>query len=334
MAIVRATSRYPLECCQSLEVWYRGHSCPESGSGQRLVHKWILPAANACKHFGLPIEEAHTWIEERMSREPDSNREIPDTLAYVYGSEAGTFTGTRTPKPKHEPFKPDKLREAIAQVDVPDPVQYLRNQSPLPVDIRPSQYLRAITEPGEFRIAVPRQEACGADVRLWRNPEPAIVLTNADKRVDELTEGSALGAWFLNNPVDGVERDGSYRRTPNVTVWRFSVIETDEDITSDDWLRFLITLPFPIVSITHSGCRGAHALVRTNTSTKEELGNYIKTELMPLTVYGADPNSLEEYRLTRLPNCWRGQKNQRQTLYCLNPSADGSPIFQRKRESE
>jgi hypothetical protein len=260
---VRATLTWPLEHCQSLVVWYRGHKCPETGSGQRLVHKWILSAANACKQFGLPIEEAHTWIEERMSREPDSNREIPDTLAYAYGSEPGTSTGTRTPKPKHEPFDPGKLREAIAQVDVPDPVQYLRERSPLPVDVRPSDYLRAISQPGEFRIAVPRQEAFGTEVRLWRHPELAIVCTSADRGVDELAEGSALGAWFLNNPVDGVERDGSYRRTPNVTVWRFAVIETDENITSDDWLRFLITLPLPIVSITHSGgrggsCAGAH----------------------------------------------------------------------------
>src|SRR6266550_45609 len=145
-----------------------------------------------------------------MSREPDSNREIPDTLAYAYGSEPGTFTGTHTTKPKHEPFNPDKLRQAISQVDIPDPVQYLRDRSPQRVDIRPSDYLRAISQPRDFRVAM------------------------------------------------------------------------------------------PIVSITDSGGRGAHALVRANTTTKEELKEYIDRELLPLTVYGADHNALTEYRLTRL----------------------------------
>ena len=330
----KAASRYPLECCQSLEVWYRGHRCPESGSGQRLVHKWILPAANACKHFGLPIEEAHAWIEERMSREPDNNREIPDTLAYVYGSEPGTITGTRTAKPKHEPFKPEQLRKAIAQVDIPDPVQYLRKQSPLPVDIRPSDYLRAISEPGEFRVAMPSQEAFGSEVRLWKHYEKEAVLAKADSRVDSLMNGSRLGAWFLNQPVDGIEQDGSYRRIVNVTTWRFAVIETDEDITSDDWLRLLITLPLPIVSITHSGSRGAHALMRTNTSTKEELEAYIISELLPLTVFGADPSALTAHRLTRLPNCWRGEKGQQQTLFYLNREPSGKPIYQNKTDTE
>jgi RecA-family ATPase len=175
---------------------------------------------------------------------------------------------------------------------------------------------------------MPRQEAFGAEVRLWKHYDRTEVRTQVDARVDELATGSALGAWFLNQPVDGIERDGSCRRIVNVTAWRYAVLETDEDISPEDWLRFLITLPLPIISITHSGGRGAHALVRTNTSSKEELEAYIDRELMPLTVYGADRNALTAYRLTRLPNCWRGEKRQMQQLYYLNPGAGGAPIYQ------
>jgi hypothetical protein len=259
-------------------------------------------------------------------------------VEFVYGTEKGTGpAGARAPQPKHEPFDPDKLRQVIAQIDVPDPVQYLRDRSPLPVYIRPSEYLRAISASGEFRVAMPRQEAFGAEVRLWKDYEKEAVRTRVDARVDELATGSAIGAWFLNQPVDGIERDGSCRRIVNVTAWRYAVLETDEDINPEDWLRFLITLPLPIISITHSGGRGAHALVRTNTISKEELEAYIDRKLMPLTVYGADHNALTAYRLTRLPNCWRGKKGQMQQLYYLNTSADGAPIYQQsttKNENE
>jgi hypothetical protein len=318
----------PLAACRDLEEWHRGHKCPQTGSRQRKVHYWIPSALNACKHFGLSPDEAAAWVQERMSRDPGGPREISDMVEFVYGTEIGTGpNGARASQPKHEPFNPDKLRQVTAQIDVPDPVQYLRDRSPLPVDIQPSEYLRAISAPGEFRVAMPRQEAFGAEVRLWKDYDRAEVRTRVDARVDELATGSALGAWFLNQPVDGIEQDGSCRRIVNVTAWRYAVLETDEDISPDDWLRFLITLPLAIVSITHSGGRGAHALVRTNTMSKDELEAYIAIELMPLTVYGADHNALTAYRLTRLPNCWRGEKGQMQQLYYLNPGADRAPIY-------
>jgi hypothetical protein len=327
-----ATDSCPLECCQSLDVWHRGHRCPESGSGQRLVHRWILSAANACKHFGLPIEEAHVWIEERMSREPDSNREIPDTLAYAYGSEPGTSTGTRTPKPKHEPFNPDKLRETIAQVDIPDPIQFLRDRSPIRTDIRPSTFLRAITPPGHCRAVLNDPNAFGTQVKVWRRGE-ALEQIGIDKQIDAMTRTSRLGAWYLNQPVCGQMIDGSLRTIQCVSRWEFALLECDCDelgVDQLDWLRFLIMLELPIVSIVHSGKRGAHALVRgPATTSKEEFEQWMGRELLPLTVYGADHNSLRAHKLTRLANVYRGEKQQWQTLYYLNPSADGSPIFQR-----
>src|ERR1700716_529665 len=74
----------PPDCCPSLDFWYEWNSCPETGSGERLVHKWVFKAAHACKHFKLTPEQAHDWTLERMTREPDTPREIPDTLAQVY----------------------------------------------------------------------------------------------------------------------------------------------------------------------------------------------------------------------------------------------------------
>jgi hypothetical protein len=92
-------------------------------------------------------------------------------------------------------------------------------------------------------------------------------------------------------------------------------------------LRLLLTLPLAIVSIIHSGKRGAHALVRgPATTSKEELEEWMDRELLPLTVYGADHNSLRAHKLTRLANVYRAKERQWQSLYYLNPSADGTPI--------
>jgi hypothetical protein len=55
-------------------------------------------------------------------------------------------------------------------------------------------------------------------------------------------------------------------------------------------------------------------------------------ELLPLTVYGADYNSLRAHKLTRLANVYRGDKQQWQSLYFLNPMASGnSPIIEREQ---
>ena len=320
----------PPDSCPNLEFWYWFNHCPETGTGQRQVHRWIYKAAHACKHFGLTIEQAHDWILERMTREPDSPREIPDTLAQVYGETTPGNLHTRQDKPKVAAFNPDKLAERIAPLRDIEPIAFLRDKSPYYTDLPPSCFLRAITRTGEWMVAMPKQEAFGGEVKLWRRSSLQEHGERYDRAVGSLAQSSEYGAWFLNQPVTGDLIDSSYRRIANVATWRHAVLECDEpSVTADDWLRFLLTIPFPIVSITHSGGRGAHALVLgPETDSKDEFQAWIDANLKPFTVYGADPNALTAHRLTRLPNCWRGEKRQWQTLYYLNPESDGQPIYQ------
>jgi hypothetical protein len=289
-----------------------------------------MSAANACRHFELTTERAAEWIVPRMSRYPE-RREIEDTLEKVYGSESGTFAGSKgEPKPKHKPFDADKLRERIAGIDIPDPVQYLRDRSPMPIDIRPSEFLQAITPPGHCRAVLNDPNASGTQVKIWRRGE-ALEQIEIDRRIDGLAKTSPLGAWFLNQTVCGQMVDSSLRTIQCVTRWELALLECDCDelgVDQADWLRLLLTLPLAIVSIIHSGKRGAHALVRgPATISKEEFEEWMDRELLPLTVYGADHNSLRAHKLTRLANVYRGEKRQWQSLHYLNPSADGTPII-------
>jgi hypothetical protein len=141
------------------------------------------------------------------------------------------------------------------------------------------------------------------------------------------------GVWFLNNPIDGdphhdprFKAGRSWRCIEAVTSWRYLVLETDK-ASAQDWLAFLVWLPVPVVAIYHSGRRGPHGLVRIDARDKTEsddIAELMRSEYVPL---GADPDALTSMRLTRLPNCMRGQTGQQQKLFFLNPEArDGQRI--------
>jgi hypothetical protein len=209
MAKIKAAStlKPPLCCCTSLEHWHKYYPCPATGSGHRLVHGWVMSAANACRHFELTTEQAAEWIVPRMSRYPE-RREIEDTLEKVYGSESGTFAGSKGEHtPKHKPFDADKLRERIAGIDIPDPVQYLRDRSPMPIDIRPSEFLQAITPPGHCRAVLNDPNASGTQVKIWRRGE-AIEQIEIDRRIDGLGEG--ISARSVVSQSDSLRSDGRW----------------------------------------------------------------------------------------------------------------------------
>jgi hypothetical protein len=253
-------------------------------------------------------------------------------LQGVYSQATDNKAYAKQDRPKTSPFNPEALRERIAPLLDIEPEAFLQDRSPYHTDLPPSRFLRAITRPGEWMVAVPTKEAVGADVkRYYHYTSPAA--DKHDRGVDSLTQSGAFGAWYLNQPITGSLIDGSYRRIGNVATWRHAVLESDCSkigLNPSDWLRFLLTVELPILSITFSGnpLNGAHALILgPETDGKDEFQAWIDANLKPLTVYGADPEALTAHRLTRLPNCWRGEKQQWQTLYYLNHEADGQHIF-------
>jgi hypothetical protein len=97
----------------------------------------------------------------------------------------------------------------------------------------------------------------------------------------ELPRTGRLGVWFLCNPVDGVWKPNggldkqnrpmvSRRSAPNVTSWRYLLLESDE-LEAEIWMNVLAQLPLPIGAIYTSGGRSVHALVRLDARTQDEL---------------------------------------------------------------
>ena len=94
------------------------------------------------------------------------------------------------------------------------------------------------------------------------------------------------------------------------------------------WLRILVQLPLPIVSITYSGDKSLHALLRVDAASKAAWDQLVRGLLLPrLVPLGADGQALTAIRLTRLPGCYRGDSLQK--LLFLNPRATSQPIFQK-----
>lgn len=162
-----------------------------------------------------------------------------------------------------------------------------------------------------------------------------------------------LGVWFLCNPVDGEWKPNggldkknrpmvSRRSAPNVTSWRFLLLESDE-LDPEVWMNVVGQLPMPIAAIYTSGGRSVHALVRLDARTQDELrqaGDMIGPVLAKL---GGDWKALSSVRLTRLPMCKREGKMRKvmgdgggyeryaepreQRLLWLNPEPECVPIL-------
>jgi hypothetical protein len=95
------------------------------------------------------------------------------------------------------------------------------------------------------------------------------------------------------------------------------VLESDEAPVKL-WLAALARIMPRIAAITSSGGRSVHALVRVDARCKKEWDDE-KRKVMGLVVAGADPGALSAVRLTRLPSCLRGDKQQK-LLYFASSS--------------
>jgi hypothetical protein len=178
--------------------------------------------------------------------------------------------------------------------------------------------------------------------RVYYPPEKVLVFTefksqgqalwSHEMRSHHLPTSGPDGVWYLINPVDGLRHPNprqngklSRRSQESITSFRYALLESDE-ADQDQWLRLLATVPFKIVAVYYSGGRSVHALVHVGADDKASWDSLVAPVKPLLTLVGADPAALTAVRLSRLPQAWRGERQQR--LIYLNPMADGTPILQ------
>jgi hypothetical protein len=162
-----------------------------------------------------------------------------------------------------------------------------------------------------------------------------------EQRFDELDHylTGHDGVWYLTAPIDGrLHAVGRVRSEWNPEGYSFTVLETlaawlylliETDVAPIHfWRKTVVQWNRPIVAIYESGDLGDHVLLRVNAQSKEDFDRIAKQYDRDLIRLGACPGSVTARRLSRLPNCMRGQTGRLQRLLYLRPDADGTPICQ------
>ncbi|MDO4318299.1 MAG: AAA family ATPase [Lachnospiraceae bacterium] len=114
------------------------------------------------------------------------------------------------------------------------------------------------------------------------------------------------GAWIRFNPVDGkgVKND-------NVTEFRYALVESDaEDIEKQN--AILRELELPIVTLTHSGGKSLHAIVRIDAGDYAEYRKRVEYlyEVCKKNGLKVDTQNKNPSRLSRLPGVMRNGRKQ------------------------
>jgi len=283
--------------------------CPTSGQG---CHTWMFGAAHALVANAYDDAFIDQWITHHLQRDPQP-REIVDTIANVRAEAEGLIE----PRPKVS-LKREKDDDRLTALTAEGPlsIEDFTATSPVSPDISTSEFLKRLYG-GKHNLVFIDQQTQGKLVWHDQVPEAAVagILAN-----------NTEGAWIMVNPVDGqfkaIERLGkkSRRAEENLVAYEYLLIESDS-VDLELWLRVLSNLSLPIVSVTTSGSKSAHALVRVNAKDRAEYlekASEIADVLVPL---GADPAAMSAVRLTRVPGCMRKDTGKAQTLIYFNPEA-------------
>ena len=320
-AAPKATSRADH---QSRQV--RLSDCPTPGDG---VHGWIMRAAWEAKRSGCSVEEAKTRIAAKISRQPRPG-EIEDAVSKAYRADA---QANYAPSIK-ESFSPDALTRVALALDGFGRTELLERSPVDPNSCTPAKFLMHLFKPGERVFLC--SDLYDREGVIWeRDEDDNSHDPHALEALIHPQEGN--GAWFLSNPVLGewqfVERlisasnpkGMTHRSEENLTDYRYLVLESDQ-APIELWIPILAQLPLPVVSITTSGGRSIHAMIRVNAANSKDWQT-IKQKIAPaLVTLGGDNGALTLVRLSRLPCCFRKSKDQWQELLYLNPGADETPI--------
>lgn len=284
--------------------------CPVSGQG---CHNWMFGAAHALVANQYDDEFIDNWITHHLDRAPQP-REIADTVAKVRAEAEGLIE----PQPKVS-LKREKDEKFLISLTAEGPlsVEEFRKLSPVdPTTVTTHAFLSALYGDRHNLIFI-EQQSQGRTV--WNKSLP-------DAAVSAAVTNNTEGAWIMVNPVTGayksIERIGkrSRRAEENLVAYEYLLIESDS-VDMELWLRVLTKLDLPIVSVTTSGSKSAHALVRVNAKDRAD---YLEkaAEIADLVVpLGADPAAMSAVRLTRVPGCVRKDTGKAQELIWFNPEA-------------
>ena len=115
----------------------------------------------------------------------------------------------------------------------------------------------------------------------------------------------AAGVWICMNPMD-------YGQTKkSVEAYRYALIECDKSTTKEQ-IKTYMDLQLPIATLTYSGGKSVHAVVRIDAYSPEEYAKRVRFLHTYVKGYGLDVDEANKNpnRLTRMPGVCRGEQEQ------------------------
>jgi len=116
------------------------------------------------------------------------------------------------------------------------------------------------------------------------------------------------GLGIVCNPTDG-----QGRRKEHVTDYKYTLVECDEQsFPVERQYQRLLELNLPIATMTHSGGKSVHAVVRIDASDEHEYKERVKVlyDFLKANGYPIDAQNKNATRITRLPGCMRIGRHQ------------------------
>jgi hypothetical protein len=262
---------------------------------------------------------AEKWTTHELEHKLRSAANGPGADGYLLGDTPAATHRPAIPSPsKPQPkiqYDLEKLRRLAGDMADTVDLPFLANRSEIdPAGITATDFLSRLYTPSAGERVIVFSEYKSQGQAVW--PTEQIPTAGPD------------GIWFLAQPVDGKLRPNprlgkmSRRSEESVLAWRWLVLESD-DAPLRLWLAALARVVPRIAAITTSGGRSVHALVRVDAPTKKAWDEF-KRELIGLVAVGADQGALSAVRLTRLPACMRGDREQK--LLYFSPSAPALTI--------
>lgn len=119
------------------------------------------------------------------------------------------------------------------------------------------------------------------------------------------TFNDTAGGWIRVNPTTGPN-------DKDVTRYEYALVESD-DLTLEEQKRLLINSKLPIATLTESGGKSVHALVKINASDLAEFKQRVSFlfDWLSKRNFKVDENNKNPSRLSRLPGVYRNGKLQR-----------------------
>lgn len=124
------------------------------------------------------------------------------------------------------------------------------------------------------------------------------------------------GAWIMINPLTGKKNEkGRYASKETISDFRYCLIESD-NIPVKDQIDIYQKMRLPVVCVTHSGSRSAHAVVRVNAVDQKQYEERVQKLYEECDRNGlqVDTNNKDVTRLSRAPGFFRN--GHKQYLMC------------------